>query len=260
MFSPVDPDPDARMPLADAAPRLPVIELRPGLIDGLEHAPSKRWREALLSAGLLAEVSPSSDPDDPRGWILALQSLLAELIELEDARDGLMWIDDRPFFHDAPWWMWLLLVAQPWLALTLGQQKGDGTDPLVLAGLVYIIPGFCTVLIVLTTAVIIQRRRRARTEELGVLRERIKQVRSDLADGARRTLQRDFVALAGERLLVCTPSLSRGPGPHSDPALDALRARVEALKQSPSMLAPAYWEELRSFPDPSPAESPSEAS
>lgn len=219
-----------------AAAPLRVIELRPAAVHGLRHAPARRWREALLSAGLLAEVEPSDDPDDPRGWMLAVQGLLTELVALEERRDGLVWIDDRSLLHDAPWWLWLGLLFQPWLAVELGRRQPDDADKLITVGLIYGVPGAIAVGIGLTIAVVIRRRRTRRRAALTEVKQRIDAVRADLADGAARTLARDFVARAGERLLVCTPSLPRAAGPEAE----ALSDRVAALTRDP----PDGWVDL----------------
>lgn len=224
------------MPLADEAPALPVIELRSSTIGGLRHAPSHRWRETLLVAGLLSEVDPTDDPDDPRGWLRALQGLLGELVALEERRDGLLWVDDRLFLHDAPWWLWVALLFQPWLAIELGRRQPDDTDKFVMMGLIYGIPGLIAISIGVSAAMLIRRRRHERKAELNAVKDRIRQVRADLAEGALRTLSRDFVARSGERLLVCTPSLLQATAEEAE----HLTAAVEALKRQP----PETWVDL----------------
>lgn len=236
MGPPVVRGPGESLPLADDAPAFPVVELRSSTIQGLRHAPSARWQEALLASGLLSEVTPTDDPDDPRAWMLALQGLFTELVSLEDRRDGLRWVDDRLFLYDAPWWMWLALLFQPWLAVEIGKRQADDVDRLITIALVYGIPGLIAGMIGISAIVVIRRRRLERKEELNVLRDRIAAVRADLAQGALRTLERDFVARAGGRVLVCTPSLSRCTPEQAERMME----RVEALKRVP----PEHWEDL----------------
>ncbi len=221
---------------------LPVIRLNPGAIRGLKHASSKRWREALLAAGLLAEVAHPTDPDDPRAWLVAVQTLLVDLTQLEDERDGLLWVDDHAGLRDAPWWLWLALLAQPWLAVELGKRQPDGIDRLFTLAWVYCLPGGLAVGICGALILLIYRRRKERKVRLIELRDDIAHVRKDLADGAARTLSRDFVARSGHRLLVSTPSLSR-----ADPeAVAAMDARIEALQHDP----PDSWVSLDDEPPP----------
>jgi hypothetical protein len=217
-------------------PALPVIELRSATVGSLRHAPAARWREVLLAAGLLAEVDSTDDPHDPRAWMAALQGLLHELVELEDKRDSLVWVDERPFLYDAPWWMWLLVVSQPCLASRVAHTQTDDIDQVIAFGVVYIIPMLLLVGLLTATYLIIRRRQTARRDELAAVKRRIEQIRADLADGATRTLARDFVASAGPRLLVCVPSLTR-----ASPALaQQLTDQVEAFKRAP----PDTWVDL----------------
>jgi len=234
---PKDPFPEAfvdiatvnQTPIADDQPTLPVIRMRLGAIQGLKHAPSNRWREALLSAGMLAEVPQTDDPDDPRAWLAAVQTLLMDLIQLEDERDGLMWIDDHAGLRDAPWWLWVMLLVQPWLAVELGKRQPDDIDRLFTLLWVYGLPGGIAVVLCGALIGVIHRRRKDRKARLIGLRGKISEVRKDLADGAARTLSRDFVARSGHRLLVSTPSLALA----EPDAVAAMEARIEAFQRDP---------------------------
>jgi len=216
----------------DAGPQLPVIRMQPSAIRGLKHAPSTRWREALLSAGMLAEVpSPdeTDDPDDPRLWLTAVQTLLVDLTQLEDERDGLLWVDDHAGLRDAPWWMWVALLFQPWLAVEIGKRQADDIDRLFTILWVYGIPGGFAVALAGAIIYVIYTRRKERKARIRALRDRIAQVRVDLAQGAQRTLARDFVARSGHRLLVNTPSLAQADAD----TVEAVEARIVALQRDP---------------------------
>jgi len=224
------------MARADEAASLPVVQLQAGGIDGLRHAPSMRWRQIMLAAGLLAEVPEADDPADPRAWIAALQELLAELVFLEEHRDGLVWQDDRFFIHDAPWWVWVGLVCQPFLAFTLGGAQTDDVHQVVIFLLIYVIPGTLAVCFGAVAAARVRRLRAARKAELRSIKARIKQIRVELFEGIQRTLGRNFIARAGSRLLVCVPAMGEASGP----ALTRLAETVESLKRSP----PEGWVDL----------------
>ena len=217
-------------------PRLPLIRMRPSAIHGLRNVTSTRWREALLAAGMLCEVPESDDPDDPRAWILAVQSLLFELAALEEERDSLLALDHRSGVLDAPWWMWLVLLFQPWLAVQIGKHQADSFDRFITLLWVYLIPGICAVGIGIGIGIGIYRRKAARRARLSELGDKIAQARTDLADGASRTLARDFALRSGHRLIVNTPSLD----PDDTDGVAAVDARIAALQRTP----PGTWTPL----------------
>ena len=92
---------------------LRVIHLRVERLQNVpSHALARIWREAMLHAGLLTELPHTSDdPDDPRGWMVALQRLLAELDDVETTLASLRTRDVGMHFKDVPWWMWVGVCA-----------------------------------------------------------------------------------------------------------------------------------------------------
>ena len=216
--------------------QLPVIRMQPAAIGTLRYATNVRWRQALLAAGLLSEVAETSDPDDPRAWILAVQVLLLELTMLEEERDSLRALDHRAGVHDAPWWMWALLLLQPWLAVHLGRNEVDHFDRFITMLWVYLIPAIVAAGIGIGIGVVIFRRKAARKVRLRELDSEIAQTRAELAEGASRTLARDFATLSGQRLLVNTPSLD----PYDTDGIAAMGERIVALQRTP----PDTWTPL----------------
>lgn len=218
---------------AGAGPELRVVELSSGQLASLENAPASRCRDALLAAGLLTEVRASDQAEDPRGWILAVQELLQELTALEDQRDGLVARDDRLMIRDAPLWAWVVPLGLPllgwwmsgWMSTTAGQILS-----VLLTVIVPVVVWSGGVVVLYGLAV---RRRDARRAQLAQTKQDVQHTRAAMLEGAARILARDFVARAGSRLLVCTPSRARA----APERVEAWLGELERYKHDP----PEAW-------------------
>jgi len=175
----------------------------------------------------------------------AVQDLLHELTVLEDHRDGLVCMDDRLMIRDAPVWAWLLPAVLPLLGFSLAGLSDSVGMQLVSVLLTIGIPVFLWVVGVVVAYGIARRRRSDRHDELKVTKEQIIQTRTSLMEGASSILARDFVARAGHRLLVCTPSL---PGA-DDACVAAWQDELKHYQVEP----PDQWVDLDfSSPPPQP--------
>lgn len=231
-------------PTVDHRPAVPVIQMRADVLRGMSHAPSARWREVLLSAGLLTELAgfdaATASPDDPRAWIAAVQALMQDLVALEAQRDALLWIDDRPFYRDVPPVLWIGVVLWPWLALEVGRRQADDIDKFVALFLFYVIPALVSVGLGVWAVFWVRKQRAGRRRDRESVSAAIAQTRIDLLEGAKRTLARDFVARVGPRLLVSAPSLATLDAE----AAQAMRVAVDRWQQSP----PSDWVDLLPYP------------
>ena len=210
-------------------PELKQVNLSSRLIASLANASAGRCREVLLAAGLLTEVQATDDPDDPRAWMLAVQSLLLDLTALENLRDRLMSRDDRLVIRDAPLWAWLTPLGLPLLGWGMAGQMSSTAGQVLSVVLTIVLP--CLVwsvsVVVLYFAAI--KRRRERRERYAQTRVDIKETRRSLLEGASRTLARDFVARAGSRLVVCTPSFAMA----SPERVEVWLLELETWKRAP---------------------------
>ena len=222
--------------LSTDLPELRVTELSSRLIGSLANASASRCREVMLAAGLLTEVQASNDPDDPRAWMLAVQSLLLDLTALEELRDRLLSRDDRLVIRDAPLWAWLTPLGLPLLGWGLAGRMSSQSSQVVTVFLTTFLPVvvWSSSVVVLYLASIKRRReRRARYAQTMI---DIQDIRASMLEGAARTLARDFVARAGSRLLVCTPSRA-GASPEQ---LDAWLLELDRWKRAP----PESWQDI----------------
>lgn len=187
---------------------LRVIHLRVERLQNVpSHALARIWREAMLHAGLLTELPHTSDdPDDPRGWMVALQRLLAELDDVETTLASLRTRDVGMHFKDVPWWMWVGVLLQPLVAILFGMIMGDAesANRYWAALVVYGVPGALALGILGWAWLRTMRRSIARDRVVAEETERRDQVRRSLQEGCAALSERSFVARAGTCIVVST--------------------------------------------------------
>jgi hypothetical protein len=241
-----------RGPLDLHAAALPATALRPQLLRALHPAADgARWRAAALEAGLLAPVPAVADPDDPRAWLGALQGLIAERLRLDESLTTLRLTPVRPSFGDAPLWAWLLLAAQPLIALNLGTWLGDTHESrLMHAMLAWVVPGAAVGLVLVLGWTATQARRAARARALAADERALAEVQAGLREGVEALCGRAFVARIDGRLLVnAAPAealraearAARARDPAAAAALDARAAALEARLMQLLTDPPAGW-------------------
>ena len=212
---------------------LPVVHLRlRGVLLLHPESPPRVWRMALLDGGLLAELpSPTDDAEDPREWLRSIQGLLGELTDLEQRIGSLRTRQDRAYWKDAPWWMWVALFAQPGLAVLVAMLVGGTVeDRLWSALVVFAVPGLVACGLLFWGYSAARARRRQSRVELDHARRERARVRQHLVDGCAALSARNFVARAGGRLLLGTADLDWLQASSSTARRAREDARAEAIE------------------------------
>jgi len=197
---------------------------------------------ALLDGGLLAELSaPGDDVDDPREWLRSVQELLGDLTELDDQITSLRTRQDRPYWKDAPWWLWLALFAQPGIAVLFAMIIGGTFEERLWSALVVFgVPGLLACgLIAGGYGGARWRRRQGRAQLAQAIADR-NRVRSYLVDGCTALSARNFVARVGARLLMATADLDWLDGAVSTARRTGKEVLADALEQEATALDAAF--------------------
>ena len=135
--------------------------------------------------------------------------------------------------RDAPLWAWVVPLGLPLLGWWMSGWMSTEAGQILSVLLTVIVPVVVWAggLVVLYGLAV--RRRDARRVQLAQTKQDIQHTRAAMLEGAARVLARDFVARAGSRLLVCTPSRARA----APERVEAWLVELERYKHDP----PEAW-------------------